>query len=181
MQQRHYYYSYRTIAALGAIVALAATSAEAQSIGRWRLPSTLAQASGFCYGPGHHAPIVVARGYPVPPAPRTVVVPGCESAFCTEPYRDIRGCGPAGCGGYGMTYQGSSYGGGYGEGVRYDDGPSLTMPEEAGMSLGAPPLDRPHLAPPAMQPTLPNPRATPAPRPEPLPLPSDRSAWMRAW
>ena len=40
------------------LLGLAATSAQAQSIGRWNLPSTTAQYFGCGYGPGHHAPMV---------------------------------------------------------------------------------------------------------------------------
>jgi len=43
-----------------AIVLLCLTvgTAEGQSFGRWRMPSTPAQFFGYGYGPGHHAPMV---------------------------------------------------------------------------------------------------------------------------
>jgi hypothetical protein len=48
--------------AIGVIVAGAAWSTEtpcsAQSIGCYHMPSTVAQYFGYCYGAGHHAPIV---------------------------------------------------------------------------------------------------------------------------
>jgi len=40
------------------LVCLAVGTAEGQSRGRWRLPSTPAQFFGCGHGPGHHAPMV---------------------------------------------------------------------------------------------------------------------------
>ncbi|NOY30839.1 MAG: hypothetical protein GXP28_11920 [Planctomycetes bacterium] len=40
------------------LVCLTVGTAEGQSRGRWRLPSTPAQFFGYGHGPGHHAPMV---------------------------------------------------------------------------------------------------------------------------
>jgi len=40
------------------LVCLTVGTAEGQSLGRWRMPSTPAQFFGYGYGPGHHAPMV---------------------------------------------------------------------------------------------------------------------------
>lgn len=45
------------------LIALCSETACAQSFGRWHMPSTTAQFFGFCYGPGHHAPMVRVPHY----------------------------------------------------------------------------------------------------------------------
>ncbi|MCA9238208.1 MAG: hypothetical protein KDA44_22200, partial [Planctomycetales bacterium] len=86
------------------LAVLLCSAALGNDIGRWRMPSTVAQASAFGYGPGHHAPIVRAPGYRTPPAPRIVLAPPGQPPFCPQAYREIGGCGAGSCSaGYGAA------------------------------------------------------------------------------
>jgi hypothetical protein len=75
------------------------TPCSAQSIGCYHMPSTVAQYLGYCYGAGHHAPIVKAPGQhpqrvqrmafaprhcgPLRPAPYEIY--GCYGGQCSTP------------------------------------------------------------------------------------------------
>jgi hypothetical protein len=78
----------------------AETPCSAQSIGCYRMPSTVAQYFGYCYGAGHHAPIVktpwqhperVQRMAFAPPqcgplGPAPYEIYGCYGGHCSTPH-----------------------------------------------------------------------------------------------
>ncbi len=59
-------------------------TAQGQSLGRWRMPSTPAQFFGYGYGPGHHAPMVRMPCQRPAYVNRTVVVPTCRQPYCYD-------------------------------------------------------------------------------------------------
>jgi len=65
------------------LVCLAVGSAEGQSLGRWRLPSTPAQFFGCGFGPGHHAPIVrMPCSIPMSVKRLEFVRPSVDQGYC---------------------------------------------------------------------------------------------------
>lgn len=144
------------------------------------MPSTIAQAAGFGYGPGHHAPMVRAPHHRTPPAPRVTVVPPGVQPFCPQAYRNIAGCG-GDCGAGGCP--GWMRPGPYAPPMIY--GPALS-PAAPGPEW--PQVEAEPIAPgPSPQPAEPQLEAPPAPGsggergPEPLPMPSDRQAQRPRW
>jgi len=67
---------FRATLAVVLLAGFAAGTARGQSLGRFRMPSTIAQFVGVGYGPGHHAPIVRPQCYQPIQVPRFVEVPG---------------------------------------------------------------------------------------------------------
>jgi len=82
------------------LVCLTVGSAEGQSLGRWRMPSTPAQFFGLGYGPGHHAPMVRMPCCTPMSVQRLDIVHsyGCQSPGCSGSY------------GYGGVAQSGTYG-----------------------------------------------------------------------
>jgi hypothetical protein len=71
----------RVLVGLLAALAVGETSAQAQSLGYMRMPSTLAQYVGCGYGAGHHAPIVRTPLVRPERVPRMTVAPPCDPLY----------------------------------------------------------------------------------------------------